>query len=147
MSTYIDKIQKYIAVNEVDKAIDDLISTVDLYKTIDPNSTNDITDLRNQISMISANFHDLKKNKELGLLDDKEIRLYQNKINYSVLQLVLNFSNYPDFFQFLTKYEKTSKINLTTDEIKIINSIWDDFSNEEKFVYDIFLSFSSNGKA
>ena len=73
----IDKLRRFVAENKTDRALQMLTDGI-----------TDYPDLQNQLLTLTAQFTDIRKKENIGLLDNKEAMQFRTKLNFAVLEII-----------------------------------------------------------
>ena len=94
----IDKLRRFVAENKTDRALQMLTDGI-----------TDYPDLQNQLLTLTAQFTDIRKKENIGLLDNKEAMQFRTKLNFAVLEII-------------NEIEQQQSAGLNQDKLPVVQS-------------------------
>ena len=111
-------IENLLAKSNIDKAISLYLEKI--YEFKKQINSDEVTELKTQIVMISSRFAEIHKGKITGTITDSEYQLEKNKITKGVLEITNSLSQYHYFYKFINgEKEKEIDVNQTNKILPI----------------------------
>lgn len=118
MIDYLEKLDRYIAKDNLEIALDDFLEMLLVARKKAPQAEAEIQEIKTRVIVLSSQLHDLKKQKQLGTIEANQAFTIKNQIIFKVSELLAEISNYTEFYSFLqTRDEENnwlSAVNFNT---------------------------------